>query len=254
MTNEVHLSVIIPAYNEEKRILNTLLDIDRYLSRQNYDYEIIVVSDGSTDNTVNVVRSLKNQISQSGAGPLLAEKLKIIDNKENHGKGWSVKQGMLEAKGEYRLFMDADNSTTINHLEKFWSYIKSGYDVVIGSIELKGAKIEEKSAWYRRALGRFAKYIIRIFAGLWKIRDSQRGFKLFSEKAVKQIFPKQTIMRWGFDIEILVLAKKLGFKIKEIPVDWHNPGESKVKLSSYFKTFIELLKIKLNLITKKYKI
>lgn len=244
MENKIHLSVVIPAYNEEKRIATTLLDVDKYLSEQKYDYEIIVINDGSKDNTAQVV----NKIGE------LVKNLRLIDNKENHGKGWVVRQAMIEAKGKYRLFMDADNSTTIDHLEQFWPHIKSGYDLVIGSIELKGAKIEEKSAWYRRALGRFAKYIIRVFAGLWEIHDSQRGFKLFNEKAAEQIFPKQTIMRWGFDIEILVLAKKLGFKIKEVAVDWHNLGESKVNLSSYIKTFIELLKIRFNLITNRYKL
>ena len=239
----MHLSVIIPAYNEEKRISATLLDIDRYLSRQNYDYEIIVVSDGSTDNTSGVVGNLKHQIPN----------LKLIDNKTNHGKGYVVKQGMLEAKGEYRLFMDADNSTTVDHLEKFWPYIKEGYDIVIGSIEVKGAEIHEEAAWYRRWLGRISKYMIRIIAGLWKIHDSQRGFKLFTAEAALKIFPKQTIMRWGFDIEVLVLAKRMGFKIKEAAIDWKNPGESKVTLKSYIKTFQELLKIKYNLITNKYK-
>lgn len=240
----VYLSVIIPAYKEERRISATLLDIDKYLSKQDYDYEIIVVDDGSTDDTVGVVRNLKSQISN----------LKLINNKENCGKGCVVKQGMLEAKGEYRLFTDADNSTTINHLDKFWPFIKEGYDVVIGSIEIKGAKIEETAAWYRRLLGRVSKYVIRIIAGLWEIKDSQRGFKLFSAKAAEKIFPKQTIMRWGFDIEILTIAKKMGFKIKEVPVFWSNPGESKVTLKSYIGTFGELLKIKKNIITNKYKL
>ncbi len=239
-----YLSVIIPAYNEEHRISATLFDMDKYLSRQNYQYEIIVVSDGSTDNTASVVGNLKDQI----------QNLKLIDNKKNCGKGCVVKQGMLEAQGDYRLFMDADNSTTINHLEKFWPYTQEGYDVVIGSIEAEGAKIHEEAAWYRRFLGRISKYIIRIIAGLWKIHDSQRGFKLFSARAASSIFSKQTIMRWGFDIEILVLAKKMRFKVKEVPVNWSNPGESKVTLKSYIKTFQELLRIRRNLITNRYKI
>ena len=239
-----YLSVIIPAYNEEKRISATLLDIDKYLEKQDHSYEILVVSDGSTDNTVKVARDLQGQV----------ENLRVIDNKKNCGKGCVVKQGMLEAKGEYRLFTDADNSTTIDHLDKFWSHMKKGYDVVIGSIEIEGAKIHEEAAWYRRMLGKYSKYVIRILAGLWEIKDSQRGFKLFSAKAAEKIFPKQTIMRWGFDIEILSIAKKAGFKIKEIPVNWSNPGESKVTLKSYLRTFGELLKIKYNLITNKYKL
>jgi glycosyltransferase involved in cell wall biosynthesis len=243
MGNKTHLSVIIPTYNEEKRIALTLLDVDRYLSKQNYDYEIIVVSDGSKDNTVNIIEKTKQ----------LVKNLILIDNKENRGKGYVTRQGMLEAKGEYRLFTDADNSTKIDHLDLFWPEMKNN-DIVIGSIEIKGAKIHESAQWYRRLLGRLAKYIIRFVAGLWEIKDTQRGFKLFNEKSVQAIFPKQTLSRWGFDFEILALAKKMGFKIKEVAIDWYNPGESKVKLSSYFKTFIELLKIKWNFITNKYKI
>jgi len=253
-----YLSVIIPAYNEEKRILATLIDIDRYLLKQNYDYEIIVVNDGSTDDTVEVVRNFRKQIFQLKAELPRTGDLKIIDNKKNHGKGYVVKQGMLEAQGKYRLFMDADNSTAINHLDKFWPFIlprlagEERHDVVIGSIEVSGAKIHEEAAWYRRLLGKYSKYIIRIISGLWDIRDSQRGFKLFTANAAEKIFLKQTIVFWGFDIEILVIAKKMGFKIKEVAIDWKNSGESKVTLKSYFKTFIELLKIKWNLITRKY--
>lgn len=237
---KIRLSVIIPAYNEAKRISATLLDIDKYLSKQKYSYEILVVSDGSTDGTAKIAKKMQE----------LVKNLKIIDNKKNHGKGYVVKQGILEARGKYRLFMDADNSTTIDHLDKFWPETKK-HDIVIGSIEIKGAKIEETAAWYRRWLGKIAKYVIRIIAGLWEIKDSQRGFKLFSEKSVKKLFPKQTLIRWGFDFEILVLAKKFGFKVKEVPVIWKNPP-GKVTLSSYFKTFGELLKIKLNLIRGKY--
>lgn len=242
MEEKIRLSVVVPAYNEEKRISTTLLDIDKYLCKQKYLYEIIVVSDGSKDNTAKVAENLKK----------LVRNLEIIDNKENHGKGYVVKQGMLQAKGEYRLFTDADNSTAIEHMEKFWPYFKEGYDVVIGSIEVEGAKIEENAAWYRRFLGRISKYIIRIVAGIWEIHDSQRGFKCFSAKAAESVFSKQMIMRFGFDIEILALAKKMGFKTKEVGVDWHNPGESKVGLGSYIKTFVELIKIKLNFITDKY--
>lgn len=250
MSEKIHLSVIIPAYNEAKRIAETLLDVDRYLSQQNYTYEIIVVNDGSKDNTAEVVEKTKQ----------LVKNVRLIDNKENLGKGYVTRQGILEAKGGYRLFMDADNSTKIDHLDLFWPEFlprpsASGQkpnDIVIGSIEVKGAKTEEDAAWYRRFLGKISKYIIRIVAGIWEIHDSQRGFKLFNQKSAQAIFPKQTIMRWGFDIEILVLAKKMGFKIKEVPVDWHNQGESKVSLSSYIKTFWELAKIKYNLITDKY--
>lgn len=237
----MHLSIVIPAYNEEKRISQTLLFFDKYLSKQNYDYEILVVNDGSKDKTAEVVNNFQKIIKN----------LYLIDNKENKGKGAVVKQGMLQAKGDFRLFSDADGSVSIEQIEKFWPALSEGYDIIIGSIEISGAKITEGAAWYRRFLGKWSKLLIRLVA-IWEIHDTQRGFKLFTAKSAQKIFPKQTIMRWGFDIEILVIAKKLGFKIKEAPVVWINVGESKVSLKSYFSTFFELLKIRQNLIKGKY--
>ncbi|PIV10359.1 MAG: hypothetical protein COS49_00935 [Candidatus Portnoybacteria bacterium CG03_land_8_20_14_0_80_41_10] len=236
-----YLSVIIPAYNEEKRISNTLLEIDRYLSRQDYSSEIIVVNDGSSDKTAQVVKNFTN----------LIKNLNLIDNQENHGKGWVTKQGMLAAQGEYRIYVDADNAISLDQIEGFWPYLKEGYDVIIGSIEVKGARVEEEAAWYRRALGKWSKYLIR-FLTIWEIHDSQRAFKLFPAKVAEKVFARQTLERWGFDFEILVIAKSLGYRIKELPVTWINPGESKVTLKSYWRTFKELLKVKWNLIRKVY--
>lgn len=238
---KIYLSVIIPAYNEEKRISSTLLAIDHYLAKQDYSYEIIVVNDGSKDKTAKIVSNFTN----------LIKNLKLIDNQENHGKGWVVKQGMLEAKGKYRIYVDADNAISIEQIEGFWPYLKQDYKVIIGSIEVKGAKIEERAAWYRRMLGKWSKYLIRALT-IWEIHDSQRAFKLFPAKVAENIFSRQTIERWGFDIEILVIAKKMGYQIKELPVTWINPGESKVTLKSYWRTLKELLRIKWNLIRGKY--
>ncbi len=238
---KIYLSVVIPAYNEEKRIGNTLLDIDHYLSKRDYSYEIIVVNDGSKDKTAQIVKKFTN----------LVKGLKLIDNYENHGKGWVVRQGMLEAQGKYRIYVDADNAISMDQIENFWPYLDQDYDIVIGSIEVAGAKIEEQAAWYRRMLGKWSKYLIR-FLTIWEIHDTQRAFKLFPGKLAEDIFSRQTIERWGFDIEILVIAKKLGYRIKELPVTWINPGESKVTLKSYWRTLKELLKIKWNLIIGKY--
>jgi glycosyltransferase involved in cell wall biosynthesis len=242
MSEEIFLSIIIPAYNEEHRITNTLEDINQKLQNKNWNYEILVVNDGSKDKTAEVVNNLIPKIKG----------LKLIDNKENHGKGFVVRQGMLEAKGKYRLFMDADNSVTIDQFDNFLPYFKEGYDIVIGSIEVSGAKINEKAGFYRRILGRFSKLIIRLVLGI-KIKDTQRGFKAFADYTVQPIFSRQTIWRWGFDFEILYIASRLGYKIKEVPVVWNNPPESKVKLSSYISTFKELLKVKLNALSGKYK-
>lgn len=235
------LSVIIPTYNEAERIQKTILAVQGYLKRQNYDWEIIVVNDGSRDNTAEAVLNVKLQ----------NQNVKLIDNKVNQGKGSVVKQGMLEAQGDYRLFMDADNSTKIDNLDKFWQFFNQGYDLVIASIGLKESKILEKTGWHRRMLGKFAKYLIQIIM-FWRIKDSQRGFKCFTKKAAEKIFPKQKIRRWGFDIEILALARLFNFKIKEVPIIWQNIGKSEVNLKSYFKTLLELFKIKWNLLTKAY--
>lgn len=241
LINQMHLSVIIPAYNEEKRIERTLLSTHEYLLGQGYDYEIIVGNDGSTDKTLEVLLNLKSKIP----------KLKILDNKENHGKGWGVRQGMMEAQGDYRLFMDADSSTAINHLDKFWPFAVGGYDVVIASIAAKGAEVAHTEPFYRRFLGKLGNLWIQfwVLPGIW---DSQRGFKLFSAKAAQDIFPKLKITRWGFDIEALALARKFGYKIKEVPVKWVNDPESKVKPSAYLQVLLETLKIRWWLWTKKY--
>ncbi len=158
----------------------------------------------------------------------------------------------MRATGDVRLFMDADNSTTIDEVMPMLPFLTQGFDVVIGSIEVAGAQIHEHAQWYRRALGHWSKYLIRFVAGLWDIHDTQRGFKLFSGIAAQKIFQSQAIERFGFDIEILALAKKFGFKIKEVPVIWNNPGGSTVSLKSYIEVFIDLLKIRWNLWSGKY--
>ena len=203
----------------------------------------------------------------------------MIDNKENHGKGWVVRQGMLEAQGDYRLFMDADNATTIDHLDKFWPYVyphtkraqaaepqvlngngarsgmgvNEGYDVVIASIAVKGAEVVHTEPFYKRILGKLGNLWIQfwVLPGIW---DSQRGFKLFSARAAQAVFSKQKIMRWGFDIEVLALARKFGYKIKEVSIKWVNDPESKVKPSAYLQVLIETLKIRWWLWTNHYEV
>ena len=238
----MRLSVIIPAYNEEKRIGSTLKSIDEYLRRQSYDYEILVVSDGSHDNTAGLVSGFEQSIRG----------VRLINNKENHGKGYVVRQGMLEAKGELCLFTDADNSTPIDHLDKFIPYISQGYSVVIGSIGIAGHKVASGSEpIWRRVLGKLGNLFIQIMA-VPGIQDTQRGFKLFTADAVNKIFPKLTITRWGFDVEVLALARKFGYKIKELPVDWKNDPNSKVGLKAYFQVLLETVKIRWNLMTGVY--
>jgi len=243
MTSETYLSVIIPAYNEARRLPKTLTEIDKYLRKQSYDYEILVVNDGSRDKIAEVVRCLTPGVKH----------LRLIDNKENKGKGAVVRQGMLEAKGEFRLFTDADNSTSIDQLEKMWPEFEKGSDIVIGSRDVKGAVLNPPQPWLRNViLGEGFKLLRKIIVGLWELGDTQCGFKCFTKKAAENIFPKCKIDRFAFDPEILVIAKKLGYKIKEIPVYWKNDPESKVKFKSMIKMLIDLFKIRWNIITHKY--
>jgi len=237
----MRLSVIIPAYNEEKRIAKTLLAVEDYLKSQPYDYEILVVSDGSKDKTTEVVRGLEKEISN----------LKLIDNKENNGKGFVVKQGMLAAEGDIRLFMDADNSTAIDQVANLLPYFSQGFDVVIGSRRIKGAVIAIKQPWVRDFLGGIFRLLVRLIVPLG-VKDSQAGFKAFSRKAAQVVFPKQTIFRWAFDVEILAIAKGVGFKIKEAPIVWKNDTQSHVKFGGMVKMFFEVLQIRKNLWQKMY--
>lgn len=239
----MHLSVIIPAYNEERRLPKTLEEIDEYLSKQAYNYEILVVNDGSKDGTAVIVKNLISKI----------QNLRLIDNEKNNGKGYVVKQGMLEAKGEYRLFADADNSTSIGQIEKIWPEFEKGYDAVIGSRDVEGAVLNPPQPWIRQLiLGEGFRLLRKIIVGIWGIEDTQCGFKCFKKKVVEDVFPKCKINRFAFDPEILAIAKKMGYKIKEIPIYWKNDPESKVKFKSMVKMAVDLLKIRWNLIKGLY--
>ncbi len=237
-----YLSVIIPVYNEEKRLPETLNKTNDYLTRQNYDYEVIVVNNGSRDRTSEVVRNLMDEIKN----------LRLIDNKENPGKCFAVRQGMLKAKGDFRIFTDADNSTSINQIEKMLPWLEKGCDIVIGSRDIEGAVLDPPQPWQRRVTGDGFKLYRKIIVGLWEIQDTQCGFKGFTKRAVESIFPKCRIDGFSFDPEILLIARKLGYKIKEIPVYWKNDPDSKVKFKSIIKMAVDLIKIRWNLITKKY--
>ena len=236
MSKEIYLSVIIPAYNEERRLPETLKKISTYLRTQPYNYEIIVVSDGSKDKTAQV------------AADLDIKGLTVIENKENHGKGYVTRQGMLAAKGKYRVFTDADNSTSIDQVEKMWSFFAEGFQVVIGSRDIKGANIAVAQPWWRIFLGNVFNLIVQIISGLWGIWDTQCGFKGFSAKATEDIFGRCRI-----DVEVLTIAKILKYKIKEIPITWINDVESKVSFKSMLKMLLEVIQIRWNAIINKYK-
>jgi dolichyl-phosphate beta-glucosyltransferase len=237
------LSIVIPAYNEAKSLPLTLIDAERHLSKVEYSWEMLVVNDGSKDDTAEVVRRFSG----------LIRNLRLVDNAENHGKGWVVRQGMLEAKGNWRLFMDADNATSVDQVNRMMPYFKEGYDIIIGSREAEGSKLVPPQPWYKRILGRVGNLIIQMLV-LPGLKDTQCGFKCFSEEAAERIFKRTRIDRWSFDVETLVLGKMMGYKIKEIPVTWVNNIVSRVKLSSYIKSLWEVLKLRIWLWRGDYRI
>jgi dolichyl-phosphate beta-glucosyltransferase len=242
MYKDILISIIIPAYNEGHRIASTLSKIHEYFKDKKFKYEVIVVDDGSIDNTVRIVEENSK----------LFENIVLIENGENMGKGYSVREGMIEASGDLRLFMDADSSVDIKTLDLFVKYIKTGADIIIGSIEVGGSSNIDENHWYRRTLGKISKTLIRLIAtpGIY---DTQRGFKLFTRDASKIVFDRQTIDRWGFDIEIIVIALQHNLNIKELPVTWINSRTSSVHLGSYFATLFELFKILYQSLMGKYK-
>lgn len=211
------LSVIVPAYNEAERIPPTLQSIDAWLSRQPWKAEILVVDDGSTDATRAVVTGL--------AIPTL----RLIASTPNRGKGFAVRTGMLAAHGQRRLFMDADNATPISELPALWTALDDGADLAIGSRYATGAQLGRKQPLYRRVWSRFANQVIQatLVPG---IRDTQCGFKLLTAEAAEVIFARAQTTGWGFDLEVLALARRLGYTVVECGVAWHDDRRTQIKV------------------------
>ncbi len=226
-----YLSLIFPAYNEEFRISKSLETAFEYLSTQSYTFEVIVVDDGSKDKTVEVVSRLSYDI-------------KIIKQPRNLGKGAAVRRGMLEASGTYRVFTDSDLSTPIYELEKLLNILQNSTDVCIGSRGIDNSLIKEHQPFYREFMGRFFNQIVQFYL-LKGIKDTQCGFKGFKEKAAIDIFSKATLDGFSFDVEILFLARKLGYKIEEVAVEWFNDDRTTVDpIKDSIRMFFELIKIK----------
>lgn len=236
-------SIIIPAYNEGNRIKNTLLIIDNYIKEKNLSAEIIVVDDGSKDETVKITEKLMRKIPN----------LKIEAYVKNRGKGFAVKTGVFASKGRYILFTDADNSTPIEELEKLRNSLdKTKSNIAIGSRYLAESKVQIKQPLYRIFIGRVGNFLIRLFL-IDNIRDTQCGFKLFEHQAAKEIFSFQKVKRFGFDMEALVIAESLGYKIDEVPVSWFNSVESRLRpIKDSVITLKDLIYIKINLWSGRY--
>jgi len=241
---DIDLSVIVPAYNEAARIGKTLERLQSYLVQSTFNYEILVVIDGSKDGTIDIVRRLAPDIPR----------LKVIDRVINRGKGFTVKEGMLKASGQIRLFTDADNSTDIAHFDLMKPLIDRGCDVVIASrneLDVAGAKQAVSQAWYKRAIGRLGNRIVQLLAvpGIW---DTQCGFKAFRAEAAERIFSQTTIERWGFDIEVLALARALNYQIGMIPAHWINDDRSHVRPTDYLAVLTDTFTVRRNFLAGKY--
>jgi glycosyltransferase involved in cell wall biosynthesis len=235
-------SIIIPAYNESARIGSTLERVFAYVRQQGWDAEVIVVNDGSRDNTAEIVREFMQR------EPIL----RIVENPGNHGKGYSVRNGMLHASGEIRLFSDADMSSPIEEAAKLVEAIRAGADVAIGSRWLRSELQTQRQSWRRQLLGRMFNLVPRLVLRL-HYKDTQCGFKAFTRRAAMEIFPQQKIEGWGFDPELLFLARKLGLKIAEVPVSWaHSEGTRINPIRDGAKMVAEVFKIRWNSLSGKY--
>lgn len=213
------LSIIIPAYNEELLISDTLAQVTGFLEAKPFAYEVIVVDDGSKDRTVEFAK-------QWGAGGK-GFPVRVLENVRNRGKGFSVRKGFQSAGSEYACFSDADLSTPIEDYDKLSKWNDEGFDVAIGSRALKDSEVDLHQPWWREIMGKTFNKFVQVMA-IRGIKDTQCGFKCFSRNAYTEVFKRQTIDGFGFDVEALYIAKKHGFKIKEVPVKWVNRFESRV--------------------------
>lgn len=242
MLEEIYLSIVIPAYREEYRIAKILNAVIEYEKDHDFLIETIVVNDGSPDKIVEATNKFKDKVKN----------LRIIDRKVNMGKGYSVKEGVLSAKGKYILFTDADNSTPLYQVDKLLKFVDK-YDVVIGSRYCKDGKLAKPQSFIRILGSRALNLMIQLLADRG-IKDTQCGFKLFEAKTAKEIFAKQTFDRFSFDIELLAIARKMGHKVKEVGIIWYDDPHSTVNpLKDGIRMIKDSWQVRKNIITGKYK-
>lgn len=240
-----YLSVIIPAYNEEKRIKITLDAVYRYLTTQPFSWEMLIVLDGPQDGTLGQVRSFAQG----------KQNVRWIDRRQNRGKGYSVREGMLQACGDIRLFTDADNSTDISHFDQMKPLFDQGQDVVIASRDRKdvpGARQAVPQPVFKRLLGNLGNLIIQLLVvpGIW---DTRCGFKAFTAPAAEQVFAAARMDGWSIDDEALALARRFNYRIGIIPADWIDAAGTHVTRLDYVKNIWEAVKIRWNLLAGVYK-
>ena len=235
-------SLIFPAFNESARLAPTLDTVLSYVSQQHWKAEILVVDDGSTDGTADIVREYTHR------NPIV----RLVQNPGNRGKGYSVRNGMLQAHGDVLLFSDADLSSPISEAPKLLAAIEGGADVAIGSRWLQSELQSERQSLVRQVFGRIYNLLLRVILGL-DYRDTQCGFKAFTRPAARLIFSAQKIERWGFDPELLFVAKLYKLRVAEVPVEWAHAGASKINpVADGIRMFVELLSIRWNGMSGKY--
>jgi len=232
------LSVVIPAYNEEHRLGPTLARIEQYLSAQGYAFEVLVVDNASKDRTAEVAREAGVEV--------IAE--------PRRGKGAAVKTGMLAARGEYVLFSDADLSTPIEEVEKLLAELRAGADVAIASRGLPESNLVKRQPWYREFVGRAGNVLVRMMV-VRGIADTQCGFKLFPREIARRVFPAQRLTGAAFDVEILFIAQRAGWKIAEVPVTWIDSPDTRFsRVRDSLDALKDLFRIRLNWLLGRYRV
>lgn len=236
-----YLSIIIPAYNEEKRLPATLASIQDYLASVPWNWELLVVDDGSRDQTTHAAHTA-----------FRSPRCRIIESPRNQGKGAAIRLGMLQATGKFRLFTDADNSTPIEEVEKLLEVMKRHRaHVAIASRALPGSELEQRQPFHREMMGRAFNLIVRTIA-LPGIHDTQCGFKMFTAKAAEEIFPRQQMPGFSFDVELLLLARQHGFRIAEVPVRWIDNPDSRVSpVKDSLRVFRDVVRIRWRLMKER---
>ncbi|MBX7187608.1 MAG: glycosyltransferase family 2 protein [Vicinamibacteria bacterium] len=230
MTAPVSLSVVIPAFNEEKRLPGTLARVLPFLRSRGETFEVVVVDDGSKDRTAEVART---------AGP----EVRVLQNPGNRGKGYSVRNGMLNATGAWRLMCDADLSTPIEDLDTLKAALGGDAQIAIASRAVADANVEKHQSIARESSGRFFNLLVRVLH-LSGIKDTQCGFKLFSAAAAEAAFRNSRLDGFAFDVEALVLAKRAGFGVREVGVTWRNDEQTRVSLGRGLAAFVDLFRLK----------
>jgi dolichyl-phosphate beta-glucosyltransferase len=240
MSNQPKVSLIVPLFNESYIIADTVASLRKHMDGLGITYELVFVDDGSKDDSAEILNSLRE------------ENTSVLVNGANKGKGYSVKKGMLASKGDVVFFMDADLSTSLTEVEHFIEYIREGCDAVIGSRWLPKSIVTVKQPSYRLIMSRMFNKLTHYLVVL-EFTDTQCGFKCFTRAAAHSIFSRQQLNSFAFDTEILFIAKKLGYRVKEAPVEWMDRKESKFKLIQALKMFTDLIMIRIYDLRGKYK-